>query len=260
MFFLTKQIKFTKFAKKKTKSLFFSSIKPSQNHYNSEYLNRENFDLIYEKIKDARREKDAPVDYFGSEACVEQGGGKEAENFQRLIALIISVQNRDKSTAEAMDKMKKNGLSLEQINEMDEESIKNMIGNVNYKNKKAKFIKQAASIIKNKYDSVIPTKLEELLEFPGIGYKIAVLYLNDTLQDNIGIGVDTHVHRIANRLGWVNTKEDRNKTRTELESFIPKEKWRELNGLLVGFGQQICLPIQPKCHSCPLKFLCPIPK
>ncbi len=84
-------------------------------------------------------------------------------------------------------------------------------------------------------------------------------YNKQSLPRNSGIGVDTHVHRISQRLGWVkfNEKKTPEQTRTELQEWLPKELWAPVNPLLVGFGQTLCLPIGPKCHECPVKDVCP---
>jgi endonuclease-3 len=83
-----------------------------------------------------------------------------------------------------------------------------------------------------------------------------VWFIDTLMSRTLGIGVDTHVHRIANRLGWVKTK-DPESTRTALEDWLPKEYWADINPLLVGFGQTHCLPINPHCSTCPVSHSCP---
>ena len=83
-----------------------------------------------------------------------------------------------------------------------------------------------------------------------------VRFLNGLISRTLGIGVDTHVHRIANRLGWVKTK-DPESTRIALQDWLPKEYWADVNLLLVGFGQTHCLPINPYCSTCPVSTSCP---
>ncbi len=124
---------------------------------------------------------------------------------------------------------------------------------------KVKYIKETCQVLKDKYDCDIPRTVEELLQLKGVGPKMAYLCMCSAWDECVGIGVDTHVHRIVGRLGWTQrpckTPED---TRKALEEWLPKSRWKEVNGMLVGFGQQICLPIGPKCGECLNRELCPV--
>ncbi|XP_021106975.1 endonuclease III-like protein 1 isoform X8 [Heterocephalus glaber] len=122
---------------------------------------------------------------------------------------------------------------------------------------KVKFIKQTSAILQQRYDGDIPASLAELVALPGVGPKMAHLAMAVAWGTVSGI-VDTHVHRIANRLRWTRrmTKSPE-ETRAALEEWLPRELWHEINGLLVGFGQQICLPIHPRCQACLNQALCP---
>ncbi|KIJ31814.1 hypothetical protein M422DRAFT_81898, partial [Sphaerobolus stellatus SS14] len=126
------------------------------------------------------------------------------------------------------------------------------------------YIRQAAQKIKDDFEGEIPNTVEGLCSLPGVGPKMAFLTLQVAWNLNVGIGVDVHVHRITNRLGWHKppTKEPE-QTRLNLQSWLPKELHGEINPLLVGFGQvTICLPVGPKCESCTLSSsgLCPSAK
>ncbi|PJF19851.1 Endonuclease III-like protein 1-like protein, partial [Paramicrosporidium saccamoebae] len=125
--------------------------------------------------------------------------------------------------------------------------------------RKATAIKRATQILKTSYDSDIPDSLEELQKLPGVGPKMACLVMQNAWGRNAGIGVDVHVHRICNRLGWVKTKTPE-ETRTDLEDWLPRELWTDINPLLVGFGQTVCLPVKPKCSDCLLNSTCPAAK
>jgi len=217
---------------------------------------KKNFEYIYEKITEMRKDRNAPVDTMGCMANADQTAPKETRDFQLLVSLILSVQTKDEKTAEAMKNLKEKGLTLENMYKMSEEEIYKLIKCVNFNNNKAKYLKNLATTLVEKYDSKIPEKVEELIKFPGIGYKIAVLFVNHAFEHGYGIGVDTHVHRICNRLGLAKTKTP-DQTRVELESYVDKKYWHELNLLLVGFGQQICQPVRPKCEECLLNNLCP---
>ncbi|XP_015271086.1 PREDICTED: endonuclease III-like protein 1 [Gekko japonicus] len=123
---------------------------------------------------------------------------------------------------------------------------------------KVRYIKETSAILKRDYGGDIPKTVAELVKLPGVGPKMAHLTMTIAWQDVSGIGVDTHVHRISNRLKWVK-KETKlpEETRQALENWLPRELWSEINWLLVGFGQQICLPISPRCGDCLNRDICP---
>jgi len=119
-----------------------------------------------------------------------------------------------------------------------------------------KHLKKTAEILKREYDCDIPDNVKGLCKLPGVGPKMAHLCMNVAWKKQSGIGVDTHVHRISNRLGWAKTKTPE-ETRKALEGWLPQSKWTEINWLLVGFGQQTCLPVGPDCAGCLNNKLCP---
>ena len=129
--------------------------------------------------------------------------------------------------------------------------------------RKASNLKKVAKICLSKYNGDIPSSLEELLLLPGIGPKMAHLVMNVAWENVQGICVDTHVHRISNRLEWVSRPGTKQKTRTpeetreSLQLWLPKEEWVPINPLLVGFGQTICTPLRPRCAICTVSDLCP---
>ena len=129
---------------------------------------------------------------------------------------------------------------------------------VSFHTRKADYLKRAARILRDKHADDVPDSFDGLKELPGVGNKIAFLVLSSAFGKHEGICVDTHVHRISNRLGWVQhagsaagTKTPE-QTRVALEKWLPPELWWECNTLLVGFGQQVCSAVQPKCGVCPL--------
>lgn len=127
-----------------------------------------------------------------------------------------------------------------------------------FHNLKTKYIKQTAEILRDKWNSDIPDTIEGLVSLPGVGPKMAYLTMSAAWGRTEGIGVDVHVHRITNLWGWHKTQQPE-QTRAALESWLPKDKWHDINNLLVGFGQTICLPVGRKCGDCKLaaKGLCP---
>jgi endonuclease-3 len=113
-----------------------------------------------------------------------------------------------------------------------------------------------AQILKDDYEGNAPEDYNELVKLPGIGPKMAHLYLQCCCDKVEGIAVDTHVHRICNRLKWVDDTKTPEETRKRLEDWVPKEKWIDVNTLLVGLGQTICFAKKPKCEECLIKDTC----
>ena len=142
----------------------------------------------------------------------------------------------------------------EMIN-LTEDDIKILIYPVGFYKTKAKRIIEMSHKILKDYNGIVPDTIDELLKLKGVGRKTANIVI--TLgYAKLGICVDTHVHRISNRWGYVKTK---NPTQTEfvLREKLPKEYWIEYNDILVTYGQNVCVPISPKCSICPIEKYCP---
>ena len=132
--------------------------------------------------------------------------------------------------------------------------IEELIYPVGFYRVKAKRIKEISKIIIERYGGKVPDNLEELLTLPGVGRKTANIVITQGFN-KYGIAVDTHVHRVSNRLGLVKTKTPE-ETEVKLREIIPKKYWIELNDLFVSFGQNICTPISPRCSICPISKYC----
>lgn len=175
---------------------------------------------------------------------------------------MLSSQTKDTTTAVAMRRLQTElplpGLTLENILEVDPARLNELIFAVGFHNNKTRYIKATALILRDKFDGDIPDTIEGLMSLPGVGPKMGYLCLSAAWGRTEGIGVDVHVHRITNLWRWHKTKTPE-ETRAALESWLPKEKWHDINHLLVGFGQTICLPVGRKCGDCTLseKGLCP---
>ena len=154
-----------------------------------------------------------------------------------------------------MKALKEYGLTPQHIHETSEERLDELIKSVGFHKKKAAYIKSTTKILIEDYDGDIPDTVEGLCALPGVGLKMAHLTLKIAWKKVLGIGVDVHVHRICNRLHWVQTN-TAEKTRLALESWLPQELWSEINQILVGFGQQICKS-KPRCEDCTLRNVCP---
>ncbi|CXI79882.1 endonuclease III homologue, putative [Plasmodium berghei] len=213
------------------------------------------FMLTYNKIKEMRKNINAPVDKYGCHMLSEQTDDLKIFRFQTLISCLLSSRTKDEVTAMVMDRLKKHGLNVENILKTPEEELKKLIFGVGFYNVKSKQIIKICQILKEKYNSDIPHNYEELIKLPGIGEKVSQLILQTALNKHEGIAVDIHVHRISNRLNWVYTKNELD-TQIKLKSFVDKELWSELNHLLVGFGQVICKGKKPLCGKCTLTDYC----
>ncbi|RLG59518.1 MAG: endonuclease III [Candidatus Hydrothermarchaeota archaeon] len=185
------------------------------------------------------------------------------EHYQRdpfvvLISTILSQRTRDENTIRATNKLFSVYKTPEEIAKAPLEKLEEIIKEVGFYKVKAKRIKEVSRIIAEKYNNSVPDNIKELLKLPGVGRKTANCVLVYGYNKH-AIPVDTHVHRISNRLGLVKTKSPE-ETEKELTKIIPKEYWRELNSLFVKFGQIICKPINPRCNECPLADICPSKK
>lgn len=175
---------------------------------------------------------------------------------------MLSSQTKDTTNAVAMRRLQTElpapGLTLENILAVDPVKLNELIYVVGFHNNKTRYIKAAALILRDEYAGDIPDSIEGLVSLPGVGPKMAYLCLSAAWGRTEGIGVDVHVHRITNLWGWHKTKGPE-ETRAALEAWLPQERWHEINHLLVGFGQMICLPVGRRCGECTLsaKGLCP---
>ncbi|KAF1349367.1 DNA glycosylase [Lizonia empirigonia] len=220
-----------------------------------------NWEEIYALTREMRNENIAPVDTMGCESLADRKRSQRDQRFQTLVALMLSSQTKDTVTAVAMRGMQERmpgGFNLESVLALEPSELNGFINKVGFHNLKTKYIKQTAEILRDKFASDIPDTIAGLVSLPGVGPKMAYLTLSVAWGRDEGIGVDVHVHRITNLWGW-NTTQNPEQTRAALESWLPRDKWHDINNLLVGFGQTICLPVGRKCGDCKLsvKGLCP---
>ncbi|KAL8778810.1 MAG: hypothetical protein Q9213_007231 [Squamulea squamosa] len=222
-----------------------------------------NWEEIYSLVQEMRRKVLAPVDTMGCESLAEDTRSPREQRFQTLIALMLSSQTKDTATALAMRRLQTSlppphGFTLEGILAIPPETLNTLIHPVGFHNNKTRYIKATALLLQSHFNSDIPTTIEGLTSLPGVGPKMAYLCMSAAWGRDEGIGVDVHVHRITNLWGWCKTRQPE-ETRRELEAWLPRGKWHEINHLLVGFGQTICLPVGRKCGECLLstRGLCP---
>eukprot|EP01121_Diplochlamys_sp_Union-15-3_P022853 TRINITY_DN9859_c0_g1_i1.p1 TRINITY_DN9859_c0_g1~~TRINITY_DN9859_c0_g1_i1.p1 ORF type:complete len:303 (-),score=46.45 TRINITY_DN9859_c0_g1_i1:67-975(-) len=217
-----------------------------------------NWRTVYNKIKEMRQENLAPVDTMGCGSWLSSDVSPKVSRYRTLISLMLSSQTRDEVTSATMEKLIRHGLDVDSILNTDDNTLDDLIRACGFHKRKVQYIKKTTQILKDKYDSDVPRTYEDVVSLPGVGPKMGHLLMTFAWNNPVGIGVDVHVHRISNRLGWVNTKTPE-KTRVALESWLPREFWGRdgINKLLVGFGQTICKPIGPKCGICKVNDLCP---
>ena len=189
------------------------------------------------------------------EAHLDELARKKQDPFKILISTILSARTRDANTRIATEKLFAKFSTPKTIAEANLDEIELLIKSSGFYKVKAARIKDVSKILIEKYNSNVPDIYEELMSLPGVGSKTANCVLVYAYKVP-AIPVDTHVHRISNRLGWVKTKTPL-KTEVALKNTIPKELWLKLNRLFVRFGQQICISIKPKCESCSINNICP---
>lgn len=214
----------------------------------------------YANIASMRAACDAPVDSMGCERCADAGADEHTKRFQTLVSLMLSSQTKDEVTFATTKRLIAAGLGTATAMAAAEEATiaQVLLGPpaVGFWRNKARFLKGAAAMILSDFGGDIPSTVADLVKLPGVGPKMAHITMSAAHGQTVGIGVDTHVHRIANRLGWVKT-DTPEATRMALEAFLPRPLWAEVNILLVGFGQQTCQPLRPSCATCLNRDICP---
>ncbi len=174
--------------------------------------------------------------------------------FSILIGTILSARTKDENTAKVVKKLFSKYKSPQELAKAKIKNVEKIIKSIGFYHVKSKRIIDVASIISSQYKGKVPNDFEELLKLPGVGRKTANCVLVYAF-DNPAIPVDTHVHRISNRLGLVQTKTPE-ETEFALMKKIPKKHWLEINDTFVMYGQNICKPISPMCDVCKIKNIC----
>jgi endonuclease-3 len=185
---------------------------------------------------------------------LDEVASSERDPFKVLISCILSLRTQDKVTGEASRRLFKLAQTPETLSQLSVEKIEKAIYPVGFYRVKARNIKEISGEIIAKYYSKVPNTIEELLTLKGVGRKTANLVVTLGYGKD-GICVDTHVHRIPNRWGLIKTKNP-HQTEFVLREILPVRYWKELNSILVAFGQGICKPISPLCSQCKVYSYC----
>jgi endonuclease-3 len=175
--------------------------------------------------------------------------------FRLLVSCVISLRTKDQVTREASDRLFRLVRDPSGLAALPEDAIADAIYPAGFYRTKARQLREIGRLIESRHDGAVPSSEEHLLALPGVGRKTA------NLVRGLGfaipaICVDTHVHRISNRLGLVVTGTPE-ATEHALQEVLPQDLWIPVNDLMVTFGQNQCLPVSPLCNSCPLDKLCP---
>ncbi|KAI9742161.1 MAG: DNA N-glycosylase and apurinic/apyrimidinic (AP) lyase [Claussenomyces sp. TS43310] len=222
------------------------------------------WERVYGLVKEMRTRgsaRNAAVDTMGCESLAADDASPRDKRYQTLTALMLSSQTKDTTNALAMKRLRTElpahtpgaapGLNLENVLAVEAPVLNELIWAVGFHNNKTRYIKATAEVLRDVWGGDIPDSVEGLTSLPGVGPKMAYLCLSTAWGRDEGIGVDVHVHRITNLWGWHKTKGPE-ETRVALQAWLPRERWHEINWLLVGFGQTVCLPVGRKCGECEL--------
>jgi endonuclease-3 len=179
---------------------------------------------------------------------------EHGDPFKILIGTILSARTRDEVTTTVIKALFSRFKNPDELSRANLNDIKKRIKKIGFYNVKASRLKEVSQLIIKKYNGEVPSNLDDLLTLPGVGRKTANCVLVYGFK-KAAIPVDIHVHRISNRIGIVNTKNPE-ETENVLQKSIDKKYWIRVNETFVTFGQNICLPIKPKCNVCQLTKMC----
>ncbi|MCD4821909.1 MAG: endonuclease III [Methanococcoides sp.] len=172
-----------------------------------------------------------------------------------LISTVLSQRTRDEVTIPTTQKLFSVFDTPQKIANADVDEIQELIRNVGFYRVKSQRLIEISRMLLDEYDGIVPDDINELVKLPGVGRKTANCVLTYAF-DKDAIAVDTHVHRISNRMGLVKTTTPE-ETEIELGKVVEKEIWKDINGLMVLFGKSICRPVSPKCDECIMNDICP---
>lgn len=176
--------------------------------------------------------------------------------FRVLISCLISLRTKDEVTAVASARLFKLADTPQKLVKLQERTIARCIYPAGFYKTKAKRIKEICGVLLEQYRGKVPETLEQLKSLKGVGPKTAAIVMTYGHGSDDHIPTDSHVHQIANRLGWVKTSMPED-TEQALMRLVPKRYWHDLNNTFVTFGQKVCVPISPWCSRCPVEEYCP---
>jgi len=181
---------------------------------------------------------------------------QEEDPFQVLIATLLSARTQDATTLAASTRLFAVASTPEAMSKLPVRRIERLIYPVSFYRHKARHVKETCRLLIERFGGRVPGTMDELLTLPGVGRKTANLVLILAFKSVRNICVDTHVHRIANRLGWVSTRTP-DETEQALYAATDARWWPIINLYLVTWGQNVCRPIRPRCETCVIRQFCP---
>ena len=208
------------------------------------------------RIRAVMRKLAMAIDGLEEPAVEKIAQEQQADPFQVLIATLLSAQTKDAVTAAASARLFRVARTPRTMAKLPVEQIEKLIYPVSFYRNKAVHVKRTCEQILTRFGGRVPSTMDELLTLPGVGRKTANLVLILAHQSADNICVDTHVHRIANRLGWTTTRTP-DETEHALYAASHKKWWPVINLYLVTWGQNVCRPVYPLCNDCVLVDLCP---
>jgi endonuclease III len=212
---------------------------------------QENFSLI-EKM---RSTMNLPIDKIFSDLEKFKKISHSNFKFQVLLYLILSRRSKHIAIYNSLKNLHKFGLTSHDMSNLTESQLIDLIKSVGFFKKKAKLMHEMIKVIIEKYNSDPPETREDVLNLPGMGPKLTDVYFNHISDEIKAVSVSSHVHRVFNRLKWIETS-DKEETKKKLEDLFPKDYWARINVIIDGFGENICKPLAPKCEECLLRDKC----
>jgi len=180
---------------------------------------------------------------------------QKEDPFQILISTLLSARTQDATTLAASTRLFAKARTPEAVAKLRVKQIEKLIFPVGFYRNKAVFVRDAARMIVSKFGGRVPATLEEMITLPGVGRKTANLVMILAFKSTENICVDIHVHRISNRLGWVQTRTPE-ETEQALYKTLPRQWWPLVNLYLVTWGQNVCRPVYPRCQECSIVRMC----
>ena len=196
------------------------------------------------------------IDGLELPAVEKISNSQEEDPFQVLIATLLSARTQDATTLAASTRLFRVARTPRTMARLTIRQIERLIYPVSFYRHKAKHVKATCELLSSRFGGRVPTTMPELLTLPGVGRKTANLVLILAFKSLKNICVDTHVHRISNRLGWVRT-DTPDETEQALYRATASRWWPYINLYLVTWGQNVCRPVYPRCSACAIRPLCP---
>lgn len=196
------------------------------------------------------------IDGMALPAIEKISDAHRADPFKILIGTLLSARTQDATTHAASTRLFRAARTAKAMAALPVEKIEALIHPVSFYRNKARFVKATCAVLLDRYGGQVPRTLEELVTLPGVGRKTANLVMILAFASRTNICVDTHVHRLANRIGWVTTR-DPDETERALYAATAPRWWPFINLYLVTWGQNVCRPVYPRCGACALAPRCP---